>query len=288
MTSLLVSAAAFLLLLASSVPGYYSYRKKSSTWKKYFFFCTLGMAFFQAVLFLGFFFDSYVHGFSELPRLTAEMLKFVFAGVVLYAFPICIINAFGRVPSWKMKLLLFTFSGSVLLFGTIALIWNKERLSRAVELFFYLYLLVFSCAGIFRQRVLYRDRRKRPLVVLLYFSILYFLWAILAGYVPQTEFPYGHAAYTALWGGIFLVSDCLFLNRRKGNGKSRRAEIFEEAGISSEEADIVEMMERGMSNTEIGSYLSIDDKSLDTYIYSIYKKLKVNNRIELFKKLDRS
>ncbi len=288
MTLYLFSAAAFLLLLASSVTGYYSYSTKRSTWKKYFFFCTLGMAFFQAVLFLVFFFDSSVHGFREPLRLTAELFKFVFAGVVLYAFPLCILNALGRGPSWKIKLLLLVFSGSVLLFGTIALIWNKERLSRAVELVFYLYMLAFSCAGIFRQHVLTRDGRKLPLLVLLYLSIVYFFWAPLAGLVPRAESPCGHAAYTALWGCIFLVSDCLFLNRRRDNGKTKRAEIFKEAGLSSEEGDIVEMMERGMSNTEIGSYLSIDDKSLDTYIYSIYKKLKVNNRIELFKKLDRS
>ena len=280
-----LSAAAFSILLASAVTGYYSYRRKERAWKKYFFFYTVGMLLFQGALFFIFISDGINSDVRTPLVLTAELFRFVVTGVVLYAFPVCILTAIDRDPNAKIKLLLIVLSGSVLIFGTIVLIWRKEGLSRAARHFFYLYLIVFSCIAIARSRMFLRNRRKRALLVLLFVSVPYFLWSISARVLFHAENAYVHIAYTGFWGCLLFCNDLRFLRSGGTLAEMRRNELFEKAELSREEREIVEMMEQGMSNREIGNYLDVDGKSLETYIYSIYKKFAVNNRIELCKKL---
>ena len=282
----ILSAAAFLVLSSAAISGYFSYRDKPAPWKKYFVFYTAGMALFQGALF----FISYSGGlfpaFREAVVLSTELIQFLITALVLYAFSLCVLQAVNRRPGSKLKLLLIILAGGVLIFGTIVIIWNRRALVAAARHFFYLYLFIFSGLGILRARVLLRDRRKRVLLLLLVIFAVYFLWSIFSSFFIQADSIYVHIGFTLLWGFLAVLFDVFFLLRKRVLGEVNRREFLEDAGVTGQESQIIEMMARGMSNRQIGSYLLLDDKYLDAYIYNIYKKLNVNNRVELFKKLD--
>jgi DNA-binding CsgD family transcriptional regulator len=56
-------------------------------------------------------------------------------------------------------------------------------------------------------------------------------------------------------------------------------------GISGRERDIVVLLAQGLSNKEIGSRLSISEKTVKNHVYSVYRKVGVQARVNLLRKL---
>ena len=60
---------------------------------------------------------------------------------------------------------------------------------------------------------------------------------------------------------------------------SKELEYFRDKGLSKREREIVEMVVRGMTNSEIVKTLEISKATLKTHLNNIYKKLPVESRL---------
>lgn len=282
---ILGSGIAFFGMFAASWFGYRDYRKDTTAWKRYLVLYLFCMAFFEGIAFFVFFSAPFPVCCRGIFLIVLELIRFSLAGIILYAYPVCLLHAIRRNPSSKMKLVLLIISAWVLIFGVIVLIWKLDRLAAALRYFFYFYMLVFTGVGIARWKALWRIRLKRGLLIFLCISFVYFIWAVLDGVLTGPVTIFGHILYTLL-GGFLLSGFYLALFRKKGKYKNHtRQELFENAGIGAREAEIISLIEEGFTNKQIGNKINVDVKTVDEYIFTIYKKLNVNNRLELFKKL---
>ncbi len=280
-----VSGIAFILMVISCWLGYRNYRTNSVAWKKYVLLYLFSTAILHGIQFFLFFAGDFPLCCRESFQTVLDLIRFFITGVLLYTYPLCILSALRKQPSAKLKVLLGALAGGVLFFGIIVLMWRLSRLSAALQHFVYLHLLFFTGLGLSKQKLLWKDPLKRGLLLLLYPSGVFFLWAIINERLFKTETMYGHIIFTFVCGLIFTVVFLYALSRKRKPESTERDELFEDVGITRREREIIKLIENGMSNVEIQHYLDIDLKSVDSYIFTIYKKLDVNNRRELFKKL---
>lgn len=62
-------------------------------------------------------------------------------------------------------------------------------------------------------------------------------------------------------------------------------EVFEQAGLSSRERELIELLVQGKTNREIADQLFISINTVKTHIKNIYSKLDVTNRVQLYSSL---
>lgn len=65
--------------------------------------------------------------------------------------------------------------------------------------------------------------------------------------------------------------------------KNERQSKYDKLGISVREVEIIELVSKGLTNTEIGKGLNISVRTVCKHIQNIYDKVNVNNRMELIK-----
>jgi len=64
-----------------------------------------------------------------------------------------------------------------------------------------------------------------------------------------------------------------------------RAQIVQAHGISNREAEVVELITKGLSNKEIGNQLFITEKTVKFHLANIYPAMGVNSRAQLIVKM---
>jgi DNA-binding CsgD family transcriptional regulator len=81
-----------------------------------------------------------------------------------------------------------------------------------------------------------------------------------------------------------------FLTDSKKNPglKEYEAELGEDHGLSKREAEIMNWINRGKTNAEIGSILGISTFTVKNHMQRIFKKLEVYNRIQAVSKSTRA
>jgi len=57
--------------------------------------------------------------------------------------------------------------------------------------------------------------------------------------------------------------------------------LITQKGLSSREAEIAELITRGMSNKEIGNHLFVTTKTVEFHLKNIYKKMHLRSRAQL-------
>lgn len=80
-----------------------------------------------------------------------------------------------------------------------------------------------------------------------------------------------------------LVNNYLNVNTKKANQNKPTANDYE---ITKREKQILRMIANGIGNKEIASQLGKSIRTIETHRFNIMKKLKVNNVVELLKKID--
>jgi two-component system, NarL family, response regulator LiaR len=76
------------------------------------------------------------------------------------------------------------------------------------------------------------------------------------------------------------LSRFLRINFQK-EGLSRLEELCHIHGITKREKDVIVLLSKGLEYKEISYQLNISINTLKPYIHKIYKKLKVQNKVEL-------
>jgi DNA-binding CsgD family transcriptional regulator len=60
-----------------------------------------------------------------------------------------------------------------------------------------------------------------------------------------------------------------------------RRVLIERKGLSNREAEIAELVSRGLSNSEVGNMLFITEKTVKFHLVNIYQKMSVKSRAQL-------
>lgn len=59
--------------------------------------------------------------------------------------------------------------------------------------------------------------------------------------------------------------------------------IILNSNITTRESEIIELLYEGYTNNKIADELYISKRTVDRHVYNVYKKLNVENRVQLFK-----
>jgi DNA-binding NarL/FixJ family response regulator len=65
-----------------------------------------------------------------------------------------------------------------------------------------------------------------------------------------------------------------------GVGGSADNELPDRVGLTSREEEVLVLMSKGLSYSDVASYLGISNKTVPVHVRNIYRKLQVNNKIE--------
>jgi DNA-binding NarL/FixJ family response regulator len=63
-----------------------------------------------------------------------------------------------------------------------------------------------------------------------------------------------------------------------------RAQIVKETGVSNREAEVIELVTKGLSNKEIGNQLFITEKTVKFHLCNVYRTVNVSSRAQLIVK----
>lgn len=78
-----------------------------------------------------------------------------------------------------------------------------------------------------------------------------------------------------LWLSRRMLSTCIMMDRRSRGECDQEMEM-----LSGREKQILQLLGAGRSNQEIADRLEISVHTVKTHVYHIYKKIKVNNRVQ--------
>ena len=84
----------------------------------------------------------------------------------------------------------------------------------------------------------------------------------------------------ALLGGEMWISREIMSRFIPETREARRLSATETSVLSERKIEILNLVARGAINTEIGEELYISRHTVKSHLYSIYKKIKVTNRLE--------
>lgn len=71
----------------------------------------------------------------------------------------------------------------------------------------------------------------------------------------------------------------------KTSGKLTLAQLLDESNLSEREASVLELLVNGEGATTISRKLSIAETTVKKHITNIYRKLNVNNKIQIINKI---
>jgi DNA-binding NarL/FixJ family response regulator len=102
------------------------------------------------------------------------------------------------------------------------------------------------------------------------------------GYVPRTA-SFGEllgVAVSARLGGFACTSNFagVLSSRLAELEKSKELDLFQTAGLTTRESQIMKLVARDLSNKEIGSLLCVSEFTVRNHVHHILTKLRVRNR----------
>ena len=90
------------------------------------------------------------------------------------------------------------------------------------------------------------------------------------------------AAFCLAWGILELI---VFIKREYRKeleaGEHISSVFISDFGITGREKDVIKCISEGLSNKDTAEKLFISEKTVETHIYSIYRKCRVKNKVEL-------
>ncbi len=152
------------------------------------------------------------------------------------------------------------------------------KIFRGVFIFIIFYILLISAYG-FRNLQDDHDR------VFLVSTVGCLILASSQVFIPVFHtFPENVIIFAAAYffWNLFLLRYIIgkfFLNTFPGNTLK---EVINDLKLTEREKEILYLLAQGQSNRKIGTQLFISETTVKTHIQNIYKKLEVNNRVQLF------
>ena len=160
-----------------------------------------------------------------------------------------------------------------------------------------LYALIFLVSSIILLKNSKNIKHKELKAVLISFSILFLVLVpiitvdkfVSLYFFPDNLFfklPYFNVLFlftatilATLYGAKFLFTE------NKSNALESLSKYTGSLNISSREWEIIELLIKGLSNSQIADTLFISQKTVKNHIYHIYQKLGIKNRLELINKI---
>ncbi len=221
-------------------------------------------------------------------------------GICLYIYTLPVfIYSLTKKYLIKKKILLAISIIPVLLYiilSVLKLTVNIEINTIKFSLYFaevFLIIMIFHlfCYILYYLKEIKNPLRKRGLILILLFILLYSPFAVLDSFYDKfynlifRHLPDGFsfaAPYYFLWNIVtLLLTGRYFLKTSFNKDKAISKEIIKKYKITNREKEIISFVMKGYSNQEISDKAFISMTTVKKHIYNLFLKTGVKNRIEL-------
>lgn len=284
----------FILYIASTAVGIGAitvsillFRKESSKTFKYY----IGLVFAVTLLFLADFTQSYSKIFLDSAEHITYILRALFLisgeGLLIFILPALIHSIISKLIS----------PGQNVLYKIIGILYMGSSFLRFIpryqtlsDIRFFLLHLVF-CWGIGMVIIHFKEIKVKELrtaiKMLLTITIVFFPLMIIRQFREYIPFlsttkllaPFPFILYYFTWNIITIYYAAKYFFKPVSGASFTISEIFiQQYNITNREREIIDLIVKGCSNTEIGKKLFISPKTVRNHVYNIYQKIGVNNR----------
>ena len=129
-----------------------------------------------------------------------------------------------------------------------------------------------------------RGREEESLLkgIAITFIPLVILYPIDLVFLREYSFKIGYVVFSMFTVQIYLyISRHYFHEFEPDPGTLGQASSFEKELLSSREEQVVQLLIQGKTNTEIADMLYISVNTIKSHVKNIYRKLGINNRMQL-------
>ena len=279
---------AFTLMFAATGCSVIRYIKTPLSWQRNYIFYQLCWAFWLLLSTFSFFQQSFIPNPGPELNRVLSWIRIAISFIIFILLPTIIYSADGR--RWKIWQAVLS---SVILLIMVSLYLINSTLTSVVILNsgFHLFLAAITISGYRRYRRIQMSEKKIFFENFLALTSIYFVTFTILNisfliYPNNWEQEIGIATL-----GVFTLSWSLtdiirFIQDWKLE-TDQTIVIPENWGISPREVEVVKKIITGATNKEISEELFISMRTVETHLYSIYRKCGVKNKIELLHKLER-
>ncbi len=236
-----------------------------------------------------YFSDAFVRPLSASVRTVFSIFRMTITIAVVLLYSILAGELAGRGSSGRYKYLVFIAPAvySVLLFPV--LLKSSVFFAGLVTFLFYFYMGGISACifYIFKKH----KKTQRNFVWFIRLMLIYNLAGLLLVILPLQNISLNcamvlsvlpRAAFCLAWGILELVYFILREFKKEREGAVLIHSVFaDDFKITAREQDVISCILTGLSNRQTAAKLFISEKTVETHIYSVYRKCNVKNKIEL-------
>jgi DNA-binding CsgD family transcriptional regulator len=283
----IVSFSLGLASLLFTAVGYIRYRSETL---RYFFFSLIIVALYMGMVSVAFYQRTVRIAYDAVfLSLLPGYFLVISVCMILYSLFISAQHYFHiRLPRIKKALY------SVLIFLIPQVVFSSSQLPRSVTQKPYMNILAFltiavvvSITAAFAVQ-LRRSRTKARgavLRLLVAGTIAFIIASLFDLFLKMNErgtmLPYSAFGYAVL--SLLNIAAAFYLNAKTASlSRQYMFDLFKSAAISNREIEIISLILQGYSNQKIADRLYISLSTVKSHVYSIYQKLGINSRAELF------
>lgn len=280
---------AFTLLFAATGCSMIRQIKDRLTWQRNYLFYQLCWAFWLLLSTFSFFQQSFIPNPGPGLNQILSWLRIVFSFIIFILLPAIVFEATER--RWKIWQALLS-SGILLVMVSVYLLILTLTSVVILNSGFHLFLATITILGYRRYRLIKKCKKRLFFENFLLLTSIYFLTFTILN-ISFLFLPNGWEQEIGIVTiGVFTFSwsvvDILRFIQDWKIDTDQRIIIPENYGISPREAEVLNKVLTGSTNKEISEELFISMRTVETHLYSIYRKCGVKNKIELLHNLKKT
>lgn len=262
-------------------------------WGRYYFLYLGSITLWVLLHTVEYFIEIYVAQALHLPQHRAEAaLVLALSAVIMLTYAV-FVDMFVNDGIRRWKAVLFAIViGVYLFFGIVFIVLQQPAAERALMMFFFSILFLYSLYALIVRDRYYSDVLKRPLFPFFVISACFYPAFVLdyafihaphamAAYFPDAILTL--PLYCLCWSSIVILYS--LSRRRSAGGTGIPQEFIAAYKITRREAQIIEYIIDGCRTATIADYLAITERTAENHIYNIYRKCRVTGRISLINTL---
>lgn len=242
-----------------------------------------------------FFSDVFVRPVSMPVRTIFGILRTAVTAAVLVLYPAIIISSSGD-PGSKISAAVLIAPAIYVILIIPVFITQSAFIAGIITILFNVYMLSVLLSARFHYR---GDRQSRSgsIRFFLKLSFAYCVFNLVFSLLPPRFLSSGlsiilsvvpRALFCLLWG-LFEIAG--YMRReylKEKEGAQQVSSVFSsDYSITPREKEVISCLRRGLSHNQTAEELFISSKTVETHIYSIYRKCGVKNKVELINILGR-
>ena len=236
-----------------------------------------------------YFSDVFVRPLTPLTKTAFGVLRTVVTILMLILYPNLLKEFSGRRFSRRINYLILIAPVVYIMLIVPILAGVTVSTARVINTAYYSYFTILSAISLFFSAA--ASKKRKIYMIFIRMMLIYHAAGLVISLLPAeklsvetnimlTVLP--RAVFSFFWGVFELAVYMVREYRREIEGDTAVPSVFlEDFGITAREKDIIGSIASGLSNKESAGKFFISERTVETHIYSIYRKCNVKNKVEL-------